>query len=64
MSRFKVTNESQSGHCCFGFTVVDTTKPVMYHGKHYKGRFETLCECFEEDSANLICKALNAVTAD
>lgn len=58
--RFFIVKESISAHCCFGYTVCDRTKPVLIHGKHYKERCETVCECFEEEEAILVCVALNA----
>lgn len=61
MDRYKVIRGSQSAHCCFDFTVVDTTRPVMIHGEHYDNRFEPLCECFEERDAIVIAGALNAI---
>lgn len=55
-------------HCCFEATVVDTTKPHMIRGEHYKDdgpdgqyHYETVCECFGEADAELVCKALNAL---
>jgi hypothetical protein len=60
MSRYKFVTGSQSGHCCFDFTVVDTSSPVMIHGEHYAGQFEPVCECFSKEDAELIAKALNA----
>jgi hypothetical protein len=54
-----VVNGSQSCHCCFEFTVVDKTKPVMINGEHYENRFEPLCECFDQDEAEQIADALN-----
>lgn len=62
MMRYKVVSGSQSAHCCFRFTVVDTTRPVMMRGQHYNDEFEPICECFEEADANQICAALNAMT--
>ena len=59
-SRFFIVEESISNHCCFGYTVCDRTKPVLIHGEHYKERYETVCECFEEEEAILVCLALNA----
>lgn len=59
MSRYRVTNESQSNHCCFDYTVVDTTRPVMIRGEHYKGQYESVCETFYQEDADLICQALN-----
>lgn len=59
-SRFFVVKGSLSAHCCFGYTVCDRTKPDMINGKHYKNQYETVCECFEEEEAILVCLALNA----
>jgi hypothetical protein len=50
---------SQSSHCCFEATVVDTQRPCMIQGKQYNGQFEAVCECFEVADANMIAKALN-----
>lgn len=62
--RYQIYNGSQSVHCCFEVTVVDTTKPVIIDGEHYKGSdgqyyYESVCECFDMESAQLICDALN-----
>lgn len=61
--RFRVIEESTSAHCCFGFTVVDTAKPMMIGRKHYANengpQFEAVCECFEKDAAEMIANALN-----
>jgi hypothetical protein len=58
--RFKVVKGSQSCHCCFEYTVVDTSKPVMIGDEHYKDQFEPVCETFEKGEAELICISLNA----
>ena len=58
--RFRVVDGSQSAHCCFAATVVDTTQPVMVGGEHYNEQFESVCECFKEDDAKKIAEALNA----
>lgn len=58
--RYKVVDGSQSAHCCFVATVVDTSRPVIINGQHYKGEFEPVCECFDEADAGMICAALNA----
>lgn len=57
VGRYKVVAGSQSGHCCFDCTVVDTTKPS--HGD----TFELICECFDMDEAQTIADALNATSA-
>lgn len=52
--RYVVVKGSQSCHCCFDFTVVDTTKPTGYNGQ-----FTIICECFEEADAKIVAEALN-----
>lgn len=63
-ARYKVVNYSQSAHCCFDATVVDTTKPMILGGEHYRNphgdlQYEAVCECFEKEDAEAIAKALN-----
>jgi hypothetical protein len=62
--RYAIYDGSQSSHCCFVATVVDTTKPTIFNGIHYKDssgqfQYESVCECFELDDAEKVCKALN-----
>jgi hypothetical protein len=59
MIRYEVVLGSQSEHCCFEYTVVDKTKPVMINGNHFNNQFETMCECFDKESADIICSGLN-----
>jgi hypothetical protein len=59
VSRYRVVEGSQSAHCCFVATVIDTTKPVLIGGKHYNGQYEPVCECFEQEDAQTIADALN-----
>lgn len=68
IERYKVIDGSQSAHCCFVATVVDTTKHVLIGGKPYMARgglpqYEAVCECFEDADATMICAALNATVA-
>ena len=58
--RYEVLKGSQSCHCCFEATIVDKTKPVMIHGKHYDDQYEAVCECFDLKSAEMIAEVLNA----
>lgn len=51
--RFIVTDGSDSAHCCFHASVMDTSV------KRPSGYFECVCECFDEDHANLIAQLLN-----
>ena len=59
-NRYKVIEGSQSGHCCFDCTVVDTDSPHLIHGEQFNGQFEALCECFDAADAKAIRDALNA----
>ena len=58
--RYKVVEGSQSSHCCFSCTVVDTTRPVIIKGEHYENLYEPVCETFYAEDAEMICEALNA----
>ena len=51
--RYKIYNDSSSGHCCFSYTIVDTKKISS------TGYYKNICETFYEEQAILICKALN-----
>mgnify|MGYP001570501518 CR=1 FL=1 len=62
MSRYKVIEGSQSYHCCFCATIVDTTKPL----EQFEGfddfdlpEYDSVCECFDIETAEMICAALN-----
>lgn len=71
MSRYKIVDGSESAHCCFNATVVDTAKPMFFPGSgkpitRYNGDqeeqcCETICECFTMADAELVCRALNAL---
>lgn len=65
MERYKVVKGSQSCHCCFEATVVDTTKPLeQYPGMQGLPEFDSVCECMDMESAELVCDALNSVEDD
>lgn len=51
--RYKVVKGSESGHCCFEATVVDTQT-------HTNGEFDEVCECFNMEIAQEVADALNA----
>lgn len=53
--RYKVVKGSESGHCCFDATVIDTQTPhPVYTGEH-----DWVCECFDMKTAQKIAKVLN-----
>lgn len=54
--RYKVIEGSESGHCCFKATVVDTQRPDSdYDPKQHS----QICECFDMEDAEKIASALN-----
>lgn len=65
MNRYIIYEGSKSAHCCFEATVMDSTKPEFVGEKQYEDEggkhYETICECFNVEDAELICKALNAL---
>jgi hypothetical protein len=59
--RYRVVNESVTGHCCFEASVVDLLQPIITgDGQAGSGRFFSVCECLEVARANEIAAALNA----
>jgi len=63
-ARYQVLKGSQSGHCCFSFSVIDTERaaPVPNLPDFHMGEprvYLTVCECTEENEARLICEAMN-----
>ena len=62
--RFIIYEGSKSSHCCFEATVMDSTRPVIIGGKQHEFQgikhYETVCECFSMEDAEIVCRALNA----
>lgn len=57
--RYLVIGESQSSHCCFEATVVDT------HEKNpHSGHYRTVCETFDLADAEEVADALNATNKE
>jgi hypothetical protein len=59
MPRYKMIPGSQSAHCCFEASVVDTERSVKNGDGEDTDRFEIVCECFAEGMAMQIADALN-----
>ncbi|MNL08041.1 hypothetical protein D3C87_1287450 [compost metagenome] len=55
--RYQVVDGSESAHCCFEATVVDTHTPHPV----YRDQHAWVCECFERVDAEKIASALNTV---
>ena len=58
--KYAVVEGSQSAHCCFEWTVVDTSQPLGSSASYEGDRFMPVCECWEKDDAILIAASLNA----
>lgn len=56
--RYEVIEGSESVHCCFGATVVDTERD-RFAGLNMPRRPHLMCECFDLEDAQRICDALN-----
>lgn len=54
MKRYEVKEGSESAHCCFEASVIDTSKKKLTDGY-------IVCECFSPEDAERICDALNAL---
>lgn len=48
-TRYVIVEESISGHCCFSYSIIDSTKSNK----------QAICETFTRVDAELICNALN-----
>lgn len=60
--RYRVTEESETGHCCFEASVLDTSAPdPRRDGSIIKESFDVVCECFTVEAAQKIAAALNGV---
>lgn len=53
--RFIILEDSDSGHCCFEHSILDTTKM----NDVWPEKYESICETFDIESAESICEALN-----
>lgn len=63
MDRYQIREGSQTAHCCFSYTVVDTTKREPYYDRDGKTpTYEIVCECFDLEAAEAIVTALNKCT--
>jgi len=54
-ARFVIIEESFSGHCCFEYSIIDTS--ISVDADPYRKR--CMCQTFDKDNAEIICNALN-----
>lgn len=65
MARYEIREGSQTAHCCFEATIVDTAQPVRLSidGELYapngEQQYANICELLDRDYAQMICDALN-----
>lgn len=62
MSRYLV-QESTEHDCCFDSSIVDTANPVL-NANGQVCWFETVCECRNRETAELIARLLNSIGVD
>lgn len=60
--RYEIVEGSQTGHCCFVATIIDTYTNRNLYPKDLE--HNALCECMDVDDAQKICAALNATVQD
>lgn len=60
MSRYKIVKGSESAHCCFDYTIVDSDTISMTY-RDGSVDYKTMCECFDLEEAQVILDALNRV---
>ena len=53
--KYYVINKSQSGHCCFEYSVMESSADV---DSSFNNAY---CECFDRKSADAIVRALNSM---
>lgn len=59
--RYRVLDYSDSCHCCFEYTVIDTITPTKCSIGADLRPYTWVCECFEKADAERIAAALNAM---
>ena len=57
--RYKIVEDSESGHCCFSATILDTHQPEDLTKDDGTPYYYNLAECFYSEDAELIVKALH-----
>jgi hypothetical protein len=58
-NRYQVVAGSESAHCCFEATVIDTDNPEWKSSFDGVQHYKSICECMSIDDANKIADALN-----
>lgn len=59
MNRYTVEKGSDSGHCCFQWSVIDTSIVLGVHVSNDNYYYKCVCECCDEEDAENICNLLN-----
>ena len=57
--RYKVINDSDSAHCCFEASVIDTQTPTISSPGITIKDYTSICECMDIAQAHFIAKILN-----
>lgn len=59
LHRFIIVDYSESMHCCFSNTILDTLNIIEDYPESETSSPKIMCETFDKESAVLICNALN-----
>jgi hypothetical protein len=57
--RYKVVEGSQSAHCCFSATVIDSANEIRSPDGRRLDYFDAVCECISSIDAEFVARALN-----
>ena len=57
MKRYIIVKGSHSAHCCFDYSIMDTSQGKSEYSPDRWAY--CVCECFYEEDAELICNKLN-----
>jgi hypothetical protein len=55
--KYKIVDGSETGHCCFEASMIDTSQPE----NHSRSKFACVGEFFERGAADEICRQANAI---
>jgi hypothetical protein len=62
--RYLLANYSYSSHCCFSYSIIDTSKRTYNKSNEVFICFEDLCELFDKDAALNVYSYLSGTPID
>ena len=61
MDRYIIEEDSASGHCCFGYSILDTHRKEEYTKADGSPYYICVAECFYKEDAVNIVNTLNSL---